>query len=92
MTFPTEQQKAYWLANLTGGYTTDELWEALRTVTNPDDWRDTIDTVIAADEAQKKKTDFAITFYTATVAEWIPLAENRYRVISPGYRMGPAGP
>ncbi len=75
---------------LMGGYTRPQLSAAFDAVRPPSDWKGTIDGVVKGEDLAI--TLYAIEFYTATTAEVTRATANTWRVTSPGYRAGPAGP
>jgi len=72
------------------GYTEEEIEKAFDKVKNPEDWRTEIDAEVSADEVEL--VIVAIEYYTATEVGTKKLDNGNVRVVSVGYRMGPAGP
>lgn len=78
-------------------FTLTELSRAFRRVQNKDDWKEEI--VAYIDPSETDVTLAAIEFYTATTAEVSPVnvidsngnLRHRVKVVSIGYRRGPAG-
>ncbi len=83
---------------LTDGYGREALADAFSRVQNPDDWKAPVNFVGPFTDEQIAITKSAISFFTATVAEFTDLGrgglvegERTLQVRATGYRMGPAG-
>ena len=76
---------------IAGRYTFKEINEAFAKVSNPQDWKASIDCWVPA--AEKDITLEAIAFFTAAPAhvEAVKKDLSEVRVMSIGYRAGPAG-
>jgi len=81
------------------GYSQQQLRRAFEIVENSEDWRGPINclvslTVLHMMGVYLRDIDFAIRFYTGTIAEFYtnPHGDgDLWRIVSVGYRMGPAG-
>ncbi len=73
------------------GFRHEELAAAFDRVRNPRDWKAPIRAEIAA--AERPVVEQAVYWFTSTVPEFVaaPGAEERFLVLAPGYRLGPAG-
>ena len=91
-------EKAEEFEKVFGPYGHAELLKAFEKVTNPDDWRDKIDTWIPLKDWDI--TSAAIAYFTSTEAKEEEARTDHkgiekdveVRITSCGYRMGPAGP
>lgn len=66
------------------------LHELFGEVSCQGDWKGPIDAVVERDMATLYTE--AIAFMTATVPDVMKVDDSHIRLLSPGYRMGPAGP
>lgn len=77
-------------------WTRHELDRAFSKLHPPGDWKGPIDATV--DHADLAISLEAVEFFTATACQVMPAERDkvrrvsRFRITSPGYRMGPAGP
>ena len=76
-----------------GGFTFAQLDGAFNTIKNKDDWKAPIDVIVSSPPAVDIVVA-SIEYYTSTKPKISNMVNNgrvTYRIISEGYRMGPAG-
>lgn len=84
------EQELFESTNYRGGYLISELRAAFEEISDPEDYKGPIDAVIPASKFDLYKN--AVIFFTATDFHMVrPVDSERVRVMSVGYRVGPAG-
>lgn len=76
--------------DLLGGFTKAALDAAFTKVASPVHWKAPIDITVALTPTELVTTAFAITFFTATGANFLTVSPGVYHVTAPGYWGGPA--
>jgi len=66
-------------------YTDEQLDAAFKRVANSKNWKNRINRIVVADDAERDLIARAVIHYTGSVADFIEVGPNKYRVIANGY-------